>query len=248
MKFSEFYKIITRPKEYTCKFCNATLPNIGDLVRYKGNSFQFNDLIYDLQYSRRDLNEITNIPPDWMILEYIYCPKCKNISITAYRPCTEERIPIYPKHSGKNFPDYIPEQIRKDYEEACLIMDLSPKASATLSRRCLQGIIRDFFNINEDTLYKEIEKAAQQPTITKQQHDALHALRKLGNIGAHPEKDVNVIVDVEPHEAATMIKLVEFFLTEWCIHRHEADELLSNIVSISDQKQAIKQAPPQKTP
>lgn len=42
------------------------------------------------------------------------------------------------------FPEYVPAAIRQDYEEACKIRNLSPKASATLSRRCLQGIIRDF--------------------------------------------------------------------------------------------------------
>lgn len=244
MKFSEFYKKITNQKEYTCKFCNASLPNIDNVIKYNGSSFHYPDLIWAYN-NYPDLRNLKDIPPDWVLIEYVKCPKCGKTSITLYQPITEECIPIYPKHSGKTLPDYIPEQIRKDYEEACLIMYLSPKASATLSRRCLQGIIRDFFNINEKTLYAEIEKAVQQQSLTSQQRDALHALRELGNIGAHPENDVNVIVDVEPHEAATMIKLIEFFLTEWYIHRYEADELLSGIVSINNQKQAIKHNPPQ---
>jgi len=31
--------------------------------------------------------------------------------------------------------------------------------------------------------------------------EAIDAVRKLGNIGAHMEKDINVIVDVDPEEA-----------------------------------------------
>jgi hypothetical protein len=46
-------------------------------------------------------------------------------------------------------PDYIPEQIKDDYYEACSILNLSPKASATLARRCLQGMIRDFWGITK---------------------------------------------------------------------------------------------------
>ena len=33
-------------------------------------------------------------------------------------------------------------QFAEDYNEACLVLPFSPKASAALSRRCLQNIIR----------------------------------------------------------------------------------------------------------
>src|SRR5579859_2590363 len=54
---------------------------------------------------------------------------------------------LIPPSSAKVFPDYVPQAIRDDYLEACQIRDLSPKAAATLSRRCLQGMIRDFWGI-----------------------------------------------------------------------------------------------------
>ena len=63
---------------------------------------------------------------------------------------------IEPEFSYIHYPDYIPEQVRQDYEEACKIVSLSPKASATLSRRCLQGMIRDFHNVKKKNLVDEI--------------------------------------------------------------------------------------------
>jgi hypothetical protein len=39
--------------------------------------------------------------------------------------------------------------------------------------------------------------------------DATEAVRKLGNIGAHMEKDINVTVDVDPNEASLLTGLVE---------------------------------------
>ena len=36
------------------------------------------------------------------------------------------------------------------------------------------------------------------------------AVRKVGNIGAHMEKDINVIVDVDPDEAQHLIGLITF--------------------------------------
>jgi hypothetical protein len=64
---------------------------------------------------------------------------------------------LVPPSQAKAFPDYVPQPIRDDYLEACLIRDLSPKASATLSRRCLQGMIRDFFGISRARLVDEIQ-------------------------------------------------------------------------------------------
>jgi hypothetical protein len=64
---------------------------------------------------------------------------------------------LLPASSAKPQPDYIPEALRDDYYEACAIRDLSPKASATLARRCLQGMIRNFCEIVRKTLFDEIE-------------------------------------------------------------------------------------------
>jgi hypothetical protein len=42
----------------------------------------------------------------------------------------------------------------------------------------------------------------------------------LGNIGAHMEADVNVIVDVEAGEAKLLIGLIETLVDEWYVARH----------------------------
>jgi hypothetical protein len=110
---------------------------------------------------------------------------------------------LRPQSKSKTFPSYIPSPILKDYEEACLINQLSPKASATLSRRCLQGIIRDFWGIKKARLIDEInELKAKIDHVT---WDAIDAVRSIGNIGAHMEKEINLIIDVEPDEAELLI-------------------------------------------
>jgi hypothetical protein len=63
---------------------------------------------------------------------------------------------LIPPSNAKVFPSYIPDVIRNDYVEACLIRELSPKASATLSRRCLKGMIRDFWGVQKARLIDEI--------------------------------------------------------------------------------------------
>ena len=145
---------------------------------------------------------------------------------------------LIPPSRAKPFPDYIPKPIRHDYEEACLIQGQSPKASATLARRCLQGMIRDFWGVRKSRLIDEIEaiKDRVDPLTWK----AIDALRSVGNIGAHMEKDVNVIIDVEPEEAGQLIGLIELLMRDWYITRHEREERLKNIVALAERKDQTK--------
>src|ERR1019366_482264 len=61
-----------------------------------------------------------------------------------------QQFPLLPESYAKPQPDYVPRDIRETYQEACAILRLSPKASAALSRRCLQGIVRDFWSIPDN--------------------------------------------------------------------------------------------------
>lgn len=145
-----------------------------------------------------------------------------------------QRWDLIPDSHAKNFPDYVPVQIREDYREACLIKDLSPKASATLARRCLQGMIRDFWAVKPGRLVDEI--AAIQSRVDPLTWDAIEAVRKIGNIGAHMEKDINVIVDVDPGEADLMIQLIETLIKEWYINREERRVRMEQLVATAEVK------------
>jgi Domain of unknown function (DUF4145) len=145
---------------------------------------------------------------------------------------------LIPPSTAKVFPDYVPQPIRDDYVEACKIKDLSPKASATLSRRCLQGMIRNFWGITKGRLFDEIE--ALRDKTDRLTWEAIDAVRKIGNIGAHMEKDINVIVDVEPEEAQKLIELIELLVKDWYVTRHEREERLKAIVKVKDAKEAAK--------
>lgn len=132
------------------------------------------------------------------------------------------------------FPDYVPLPIRQDYTEACAIVSLSPKASATLSRRCLQGMIRDFWGISKPRLVDEINSLKDK--IPAQQWRVIDGLRRIGNIGAHMENDINTIVDIDPDEANKLIKLIELLIEQWYINRHNQEQLYSDIINIDETK------------
>lgn len=51
------------------------------------------------------------------------------------------------------------------------------------------------------------------------------------------EKDVNLIVDIDPGEAQKLVKLLELLLKDWYITRHEREELYREILVIDEKKQ-----------
>ena len=145
-------------------------------------------------------------------------------------------------------PDYIPEAVRRDYIEACAIRDLSPKASATITRRCIQGIIRDFCGITKNRLIDEIKElrarvdAGQAPAgVQADTVDAIDHVRRIGNIGAHMEADINVIVDVDPEEAQVLIELTELLFYEWYVATKNRTERLENLRLIAAEKKELQE-------
>lgn len=189
---------------------------------------------------------------------FIVCPnpKCKRYALQVFlhnqewsedlRTWQEKEClrhwDLVPPSRAKAFPSYIPQTIVDDYNEACLICDLSPKASATLSRRCLQGIIRDFWKVKAGRLADEIEQIKDK--VDPLTWDAIDSVRKVGNIGAHMEKDINVIVDVEANEANLLIGLIETVLEDWYIAREKRRARLSQIKKIADSKEKEKKQAP----
>ena len=181
---------------------------------------------------------------------FIVCPNpdCRRFTLTAdlrfsrELPNRSESIGasvqkwnLIPPSRAKTFPSYIPQAILDDYREACLIQDLSPKASATLSRRCLQGILRDFWQVKPGHLVNEIDQITDK--VDPETWAAIDAVRKIGNIGAHMGKDISLIVDVDPNEAELLIGLVETLINEWYIAREVRQNRMKAIVTAAANKQ-----------
>ena len=106
-------------------------------------------------------------------------------------------------------------------------------------------MIRDFGGVKPDTLYKEIlalEKSVSEGTaprgVSEDSIEAITALRKVGNIGAHMEADVNVIVDVDSNEAQVLIELIESLIDDWYVESHKRQQRFAKAVALGKEKAA----------
>ncbi len=152
------------------------------------------------------------------------CPACKSETIKLlhrdYPPGNAQANIIldfvaYPRTTNrKPTPKELPADIKEDYEEACMVLPLSNKASAALSRRCLQAILRGQGYMQKD-LAKQIEALLAEPDFTKAipttLRQSVDAIRSFGNFSAHPVTDQTTlqIISVDPGEAEWCLDILE---------------------------------------
>lgn len=148
---------------------------------------------------------------------YYTCPSCNRLVITILAVSQKDKdkevitdiIHAYPRIK-KPVPPEVPEPYSSEFREASLVLQDSPKASAALSRRCLQLLLRNKLQVKPGKLSDEIEEALKTNKIPSHLADDLHYVRVIGNLAAHPHKDehTGMIVDVEPGEAEYLLEVL----------------------------------------
>jgi hypothetical protein len=160
--------------------------------------------------SSRDISRVPGSPdvPVQLIDRRLVRPKCTN------------RPPVAPE---------VPEAFAGGYVEACLVLADSPKASAALSRRCLQNILREKCGIRHSELANEIQEILDSKSLPSYISEIIDAVRNVGNFAAHPIKSrqTGEIIDVEPGEAELNLDVIEalfdfYFVTPNIIAKKKA--------------------------
>lgn len=171
------------------------------------------------------------------------CPACDRIVISVQRVRPQggnlpfraigPEILCWPRVASRNpVPSDVPKSIAADYEEAALVVSLSPKASAALSRRCLQSVLREQ-GYHQKDLAQQID--AVLPNLPTHIRKIVDAVRNFGNFAAHPitDKNAGVVIDVEPGEAEWTLdvldSLFDFFYVQPAEHQRRLDALNSKL-------------------
>jgi len=145
---------------------------------------------------------------------YMACPACKNAIIMLQKKFgwgPKPAFQVYPEESEwGTAPPEVPPEVAEDYNEAGAVLLKSPKASAALSRRCLQAVLRDRGYAQHD-LVKAIVAVLATNTLPAALAQSLDVVRNIGNFAAHPMKDTNTgeILPVEPEEAEWNLEVLD---------------------------------------
>lgn len=155
------------------------------------------------------------------------CPACNRLSFflqSGYESHTDQQgkstklkyvnssVLVRPRGISRSpVPADVPAVIADEYKEACLVLADSPKASAALSRRCLQHVLRSAAGVTAGNLAAEIQQVLDSGKLPSHLAESIDAVRNIGNFSAHPQKSTTsgAIVDVEPEEAEWNLDVLE---------------------------------------
>jgi len=150
--------------------------------------------------------------------DHMQCPACAKAIIKLIKSTyddtlearTEEWL-VYPRNTSRPpAATEVPGLLAEDYNEAAAVLYDSAKASAALSRRCLQGLLR-LQGFTQKDLAPAIQALLDSKQLPSWLAENVDAIRNIGNFAAHPLKDSNTgaILPVEDHEAEWNLEVLE---------------------------------------
>ena len=162
---------------------------------------------------------------DGYAIQYGFCPECCNLVIQLQHGMSlgwnengcwidqiDEEQPIYPRYAtARKLHEFIPHQYAELFRESEEVNNISPRASATLSRYLLQMLLHEELHIHKRNLEEELKELEGMNNVPSKLVSMLQIMRKIANFGAHPKKSTNSneIVEVEEGESAIMLDLLE---------------------------------------
>lgn len=177
------------------------------------NCQRYNLFLVNADYEISNRNSGVETRNNWRTPESNSQPKLERYYVWSWEDYkARNSVPIRPKGTNRPpCPPEVPSDIAEDYNEACSVLFDSAKASAALSRRCLQNLLRDpnAGNVKHGVLASEIDEVL--PKLPSYLAQMIDAIRNVGNIAAHPisSQTTGEILPVESHEAAWNLDVLE---------------------------------------
>lgn len=171
-----------------------------------------------------ELNVGEDIDGKWDVLirfcpecqRFIYHLQCYDFAFDSYskrnHKIIKSEILVRPKATSRApIPPEVPKEFSMDYLEACLVLSDSLKASAALSRRCLQHLLREKAKVTKGDLSYEIQQVIDSGELPGYLKESIDSVRNIGNFATHPikSKSSGEILPVEVGEAEWNLEVIE---------------------------------------
>lgn len=159
-------------------------------------------------------------------IEWMYCANndCKDLILRVHGTRREYAgggpVPIshtdtwlaYPKFGQTSRPidPLVPDEIKRDYAEAAIILEQSPRMSAVLSRRILADLLEKYAGKTHFGLADRIDAFNAETKHPYELRKNLHYLREIADLSAHTKvNDQAQIVDVDGKEAEWTLEILD---------------------------------------
>jgi hypothetical protein len=119
----------------------------------------------------------------------------------------------YPRAAQRPVDPLVPEDLRRDYNEAAAILDISPRMSAVLSRRILAELLRRYTEHKEWSLTAQVDGFRADSAHPSSIRENLHHLREVADFGAHEQTDKTsdqpTVLDTSKEHAEWTLNIVD---------------------------------------
>jgi hypothetical protein len=140
-------------------------------------------------------------------LRWAVCPKCRELIVKvcktvayASKKASTQHLAKLPTHETdwlalpqrKALPsvsNLIPDDMARDYREAYLIVEDSPRMSGVLARRILEDLLEKYAGLSQYGLAARIDAFIKDTDHPIRYRKKLHYLREIGDLAAHTKTD-----------------------------------------------------------
>ena len=190
--------------------------------------------IRDYRASMGERNPLKYVSPAGhsLLVDAAACPACGRIILTALEAqapdlMSRPNAQLWPDTGARPVPPEVEAEasaLASDFREAATVFPKSKKASAALSRRCLQFILVHKGAAKSKDLASQIDEVL--PGLPMALAQNVDAIRQVGNFAAHPMKAKNSgeIIDVEVGEAEWLLDVLEELFEHYYVAPAQAAE------------------------
>lgn len=210
---------------FNCPFCGAFSHQLWYEIKIAsdlGNQLSFNSISLLRGPSFVDPSQKITFNKVKPIYTFSQCTLCRRIAIW------EESNLIHPNNTTVEQPNAdMPEDIKKIYNEASSIVNLSAKSAAALLRLALEKLLIHL-GAKKGSIDVMIQDLIDQYVISASGsvRKALDSLRVLGNAGVHP---TGINLDEDPNAAFALFKVLNFVVEKLITEEKEMQAIYALI-------------------
>jgi hypothetical protein len=201
-----------------CPFCSHAIAaawqplgaSTDELGRLLGA--QRSELTTNVPPERKDKGKPVMAVPVRVILSWRQNTGCNEIVVQVTRTRgdgVETWFAVPKRRALPALSELVTDPLRKDYFEACTLLDDSPRMSSVLSRHILADLLRIYAKLENYGLANRIDAFIADTRHPSRLRENLHYLREIADFSAHTQTDQDdKIIEVTLEEAQWTLKIV----------------------------------------